>query len=105
MHIQFLSKTRYMHTMLWAIASSCVIVALAALLAKATLNLTAALTDKPDIALYLLLPEEEIGHSELLRDEKDQRDYLADTKEGPKLIRLKRGPHQWYVSFEEDLHE
>ena len=80
-------------------------VALAASIARATLNLSAALTDKPDLAIYLLLPEEEIGQTTLLRVYEDQRDYLAETKDGPKLIQLKRGPHQWYVSLIEKLHE
>ena len=41
-------------------------------------GLKAALTDKPDIAIYLLLPEEEIGRTLLLRDKDNERDYLAE---------------------------
>ncbi|MDD4319233.1 MAG: hypothetical protein PHW10_02835 [Candidatus Peribacteraceae bacterium] len=104
MHFRLVSPLRYRHTMFWAILLSALIVGMAATLARASYNITAALTDKPDVAIYLLLPEEEIGRTTLLRDNLDERDYLAETKDGPKLIRLKRGGTQWYVEFEEELH-
>jgi len=105
MHFRFVSPQRYAHTMFWAVLLSCLIVAIAASLGRATLNLKAALTEKPDIALYFLLPEEEIGESELIRETEFERDYLAETKHGPALIRLRKGDNQWFVVFEERLHE
>lgn len=104
MDIKFVSVLRFRHTMFWALLLSCLIVGVAATLARASFNIAAALTLKPDIALYLLLPEEEIGWSTLLRDDGNIRDYLAHTKDGDKLIRLKRGENQWFVQFEENLH-
>lgn len=81
------------------------IVIVAAGLARATLNMNAALIEKPDIAIYLLLPEEEIRAVDLLRETEQQRDYLAETKEGPKLIILRHGKEEWYVESMELLHE
>lgn len=104
MHIHLLSVSRYRLTMFWAMLFSLLIVGLAATLARASYNVTAALTEKPDIAIFLLLPEEQITQTTLLREHTDERDYLAETKDGPKLIRLKRGPNEWYVEFQEQLH-
>lgn len=75
------------------------------MLGRAAHNFQAALTQKPDVAIYLLLPDEEIGRTTLLRETETERDYLADTKDGPKLIRLKKGDKVWFVSFTERLHE
>jgi len=105
MDIRRISHLRFFHTIAWAVLLCGLIVGMAASLGRATLNLKAALTDKPDIALYLLLPEEKIGRSVLLRERDDERDYLADTKDGPKLVRLKKGEKQWYVDMIEQLHE
>ena len=44
-----------------------VIVGIAATLARASLTLKAALVENPDIAVYLLLEEEGLGRTELLR--------------------------------------
>lgn len=104
MDIRLASALRFRHTVLWALLLSALIVSIAATLARASFNIAAALTDKPDIALYLLLPDEGIGSSTLLRDAGDTRDYLAQTKDGQKLIRLKRGANQWFVELEESLH-
>ncbi|MFH1443806.1 MAG: hypothetical protein ABIG34_00250 [Candidatus Peregrinibacteria bacterium] len=99
------SNLRFFHTIGWAVLLCALIVAVAATLGRATLNLNAALTDKPDIAIYLLLPEEEIGRTVLLREKDNERDYLAETKDGPKLVRLKRGENQWYVEEVQQLRE
>lgn len=104
MDLSMLTRMRFLHTMSWALFLSMVIVMIAAMLARATLNLSAALTDKPDLALYILLPEEEIGQSTLLRERENERDYLAETKDGPKLVKLKKGEKEWYVSVIEELH-
>ena len=69
------------------------------------MNFKAALTDKPDVAIYLLLPDEELGNTTLLRESETERDYLADTKEGPKLVKLKKGEKEWFVSVVEKLHQ
>lgn len=105
MVIQRLSLGRFLHTTFWAFVVSALIVAAAAALARATINLKAALTDKPDIAIYLLLPEEEIGYSTLLREEENVRHYYAETKEGPKVIRLKKVNGVWEVKEVEKMRE
>jgi hypothetical protein len=90
--------------MFWAILLSALIVGVAATLARASYNFSAALTQKPDLAVYLLLADEEITQTTLLKETRDERDYLAETKDGPKLIRLLKGEHQWFVGEEENLH-
>jgi len=105
MDIDRLSRGKYFLTIVWAILLSGVVVASAAFLGRATLNLRAALTDKPDLAIYLLLEDEEIGWTKLLRETDTERDYLAETKDGMKLIKLKKGDEKWYVAVEENLHE
>lgn len=104
-NIQHLSGHRFYGTVLWSLFASVVIVIAAAGLARAARNFQAALTEKPDVALYLLLPDEGIASSTLLREQPTERDYLAETDEGPKIIKLKRGPQEWYVSLIEELHE
>ncbi len=74
-------------------------------IARAAHNFKAALTDKPDVAVYLLLPDAGLRQTTLLKETPTERDYLAETKDGPKLIRLKKGETQWYVSLMETLHE
>jgi len=103
-HIHTLSHAGYRQTVLWAAFCCLAIVAAAASFARASHNFAAALTEKPDLAIYLLLPEEEIGQSTLLREQDAERDYLAETKDGPKLIKLKKGEKEWYVSLVETLH-
>lgn len=105
LHIHSLPGKKYVQTMLWAVGLSSCIVAAAAALGRATFNFQAALTDKPDVAIYLLLPEEDIGVSTLLRENESERHYLAETKDGPKLITLKKGEEEWYVGSVEKLHE
>jgi len=100
-----LTRKRFMHTVWWSVFTAVIIVASAAAIGRAAHNFDAALIEKPDIAIYLLLPDEEIGRSTLLRGDDLQRDYLAETKDGPKMIRLKKGEKQWYVSEVEVLHE
>lgn len=104
-HIHSLSENGYRSTVLWAAFCSLAIVAAASAFARASHNFAAALTDKPDLAIYLLLPEEEIGQSTLLREQDTERDYLAETKDGPKLVKLRKGDAEWYVSVVEPLHE
>lgn len=105
MEIHHISRIRYLTTILWALLVCTLIVATIALLARGTLNLNAALTEKPDIALYLLLPEEEITDEEVLRESEKERDYLVQTKDGPKLVKLRKGEEEWYVQKIENLHE
>jgi hypothetical protein len=82
------------------------IVVCSALLGRATKNFKAALTDKPDVAIYLLLPDEEIGQTTLLRETDTVRDYLAETKDGPKLVKLvKNSDSEWEVGYVEPMRE
>lgn len=92
-------------TVLWAALCALTIVVAASAFARASRNFAAALTDKPDLAIYLLLPDEDIGQSTLLKEGDVERSYLADTKDGPKLITIKRGEKEWYVFRVEKLHE
>ena len=105
MLIHRLSTRRYLHTTFWALLMSGVIVAGAAFLGRATVNLKAALTDKPDIAIYLLLPDEKIGATTLLRETVSERHYLAETKDGPKLVILEQANGKWTVKLVEKLRE
>lgn len=90
---------------MWSVVLCIAIVVSAAFLGRATGNFKAALTDKPDVAIYLLLPDEGLGNTTLLRESETERDYLADTKDGPKLIKLKKGEKEWFVSVVEKLHQ
>jgi hypothetical protein len=103
MHTNFIQNLRLHHTLLWTIAASALVVMTAAGLARATLNMAAALTEKPDLAVYLLLEEEKPTNSVLLRESEKERDYLVETESGPKLAKLKKGEEKWYVSKVEDL--
>jgi hypothetical protein len=105
MHIQFLSRRRFHHTVSWAVLFSCLIVAVAATLARATLNLAGALVNRPDIAVLLLLPQEDIRDSAMIRETPQERDYLLQTRSGPKLARLHRGVEHWFVAEVVPLHE
>ncbi len=105
MDIRTASRGNYLHTVGWGLLASAVIVGTAAGLGRATVNLRGALTDKPDIAIYLLLPNEGITTISLLRETDMERHYLAETKFGPKLIVLKMGEKEWYVQRMESLHE
>jgi hypothetical protein len=97
------SRFKFMHTMAWAVFASCVIVAAAAFLGRASLNLKAAITDKPDLAVYLLLPDKDVSRAELLRDRGTERDYLIETNEGPELLQIERFEGKWRVKSEEKL--
>lgn len=107
MGIHEVSTMRFLHTIGWAVLSSALIVGLSATLGRAALNLKSALTDKPDVAVYLLLPEEEIHDAQLLRSRENdtELDYLIETKDGPKLVTLRRGEKQWFVVRMETLRE
>lgn len=105
MVIDRLSRWRFLSTTFWALLMSGVIVAGAAFLGRATLNLKAALTDKPDIAIYLLLPDEKIGATTLLRELPTERHYLAETLDGPKLVILEKKDGKWGVKKIEKMRE
>lgn len=100
-----ISHRRFFATVLWTLLLCLLIVIGAAAVARAARNFRIALTEKPDIAIYLLLPEEGIGRTTLLRENEGERDYLAETKDGPKLVRLKKGGSAWYAALVEPLHE
>ena len=105
MEIERISRLRFASTILWAIVGSTVVVASAAGLARATLNLNGALVEKPEIAVYLLMPEEHITHVEVLREGEDTKDLLLETKEGKMLVTMKKGEEEWYISYKQQLHE
>ena len=108
-HVSHLHGRQFSRTMLWALSVSAVIVTASAALARAAHNFTVALIEKPDIAVYLLLPDENITTSTLLREGKDdkgadERSYLVQTKDGPKFVKLKKGEEKWYVAEVDALH-
>lgn len=104
-HIHSLSPRSFGHTVLWSVMLATLIVVMTAALGRAARNFKAALIDKPDVAIYLLLPDEGLGQTTLLKESETERDYLAETSEGPKLITLKKDEHEWFVSHIEQLHE
>lgn len=105
MEISNISRKRFLFTVGWGVVASLIIVGAAAGIGRATVNLQGALTNKPDIAIYLLLPDEGIGKVELLREKEDERHYLAHTKDGLKVIILRMGEKEWYVAEVEAMHE
>ncbi|MCA9370514.1 MAG: hypothetical protein KC680_00970 [Candidatus Peregrinibacteria bacterium] len=105
MDIKDISRKRFLSTVVWGVLASVIIVGAAAGIGRATVNLQGALTNKPDIAIYLLLPDEGIGKIEVLKEEENERHYLADTSEGKKFIILKKGQKEWYVSDVQSLHD
>ncbi len=92
--------------MLWSVFLSIAIVCSISLLGRAAHNFKAALTDAPDVAIYLLLPDEELGNTTLLKSNEDdtQRAYLAQTSHGPELITLRKN-REWLVESIEPLHQ
>lgn len=104
--IRHLSDFRYTHAVLWALIMSLIVVGITAGLGRAALNLKASLTEKPDLAVYVLLPELEIGRSTLLREREYERDYLVESKDGPLFVRLRKDGEtdRWYVSEKESMH-
>jgi hypothetical protein len=101
-----LTRRSYRRTLLWSALLSFLIVIAAATLGRAAHSFKAALSTKPDLALYLLLPEEGIGHSRFLKESEEGRDYLVETKSGPALVRLQRSEDGvWFVRLVERLHD
>lgn len=108
MHIDlsFVSRFRYTHTIMWALLLSVLIVGVAATIGRATVNLRGALTaEDASLAVMILLPDEEISDITLIKASVEEQEFLAETKTGPKLIRVKRGEKHWYVSDSVTLHE
>src|SRR3989338_9788573 len=98
MHLDFafVSRFRYVHTMMWAVLLSLLIVAAAATLGRATMTLRGALVaDDGSLAVMLLLPEEEISEVTLVKAGVDTQEFVAETKDGPKLVRMKKGEKGW----------
>lgn len=105
MELHRVSRKRYLHTMFWALLGSLLVVAIMATLGRASYNFSAALSDKPDIAIYMLLPDDHIKSAEILRDKGDERHYMVETTGGPELVILKKGEHEWFVSNVDKLKE
>ena len=106
LHLSDISRFRYMHTMAWALLVSSLVVAIAATIGRATLNLQGALmAEDAGLAVMMLLPEEEISEITMLRANADRQEFLAETKDGPMLIRVKRGTEGWFVQEKIPLRE
>ncbi len=108
MHLDFafVSRFRAIHTMTWALLLSCLIVAAAATIGRATVNLRGALTaEDASLAVMILLPDEKISDVKMIKASSDTQEFLAETKDGPKLIRMKRGETQWFVQEMVTLRE
>ena len=103
--IEFVSGGRFTHTVMWGLLLSAIVIVLASLMARSALNLEAAVTNKPDLAVIILLPEENITDVELMRDRGKERDYLVETKDGPKYVKLIKSDGEWRVGEIEQLHE
>lgn len=105
MEIDRISRWRYASTIIWAVAGSLGIVAVTAGLARATLNVKGALVEKPEIAVYMLLPEVAITKVEILEEFENQKDLLVYTKTGKLLVIMKKGNSEWYIAEQENLHD
>lgn len=108
MHLDFafVSRFRYVHTMMWAVLLSLLIVGMAATIGRATVNLRGALTaEDGSLAVMMLLPEEEITEVTLVKAGLDTQEFLTETKDGPKLIRMKKGDKEWFVQEKISLRE
>ncbi len=103
--VHTMSGRNFYRAIALSIVLSAVVVVIAAGLGRAVRNLESALTGKPDIAVYLLLPDEGIRHVTLLRSEERRRDYLVETKEGPKLLVLEMPEKEWQVKTLEPLRD
>lgn len=98
MHISFLSTWRYTHTMAWAVLLSLLIVAVAATIGRATINLRGALTgEDASLAVMMLLPDQEISDLTMLKAGPETQEFLAETKNGPAVIRVIRIDGKWEV--------
>ena len=91
--------------MVWLLIAGATVIIVISLLARAQLNLHAALTDKPDLAVMILLPEEGITNVSLLRGMELERDYVVETHEGPKFVKLRKTGDKWYIAEMEKLRE
>lgn len=106
MNIHTLSDWRYSHTVWWSLLLCTLIVALAATIGRATINLRSALVaEDATLAVMLLLPEEDISDLTMIRAGVDTQEFLAETKDGPKLIRVKKIDGKWKVQEEVELRE
>ena len=106
MDFAFVSRFRYIHTMTWAVLLSMLIVAVAATIGRATVNLRGALTaEDGSLAVMMLLPEEKITEVTLVKAGVDTQEFLTETKDGPTLVRLKKGEKGWFVQKKVRLRE
>lgn len=107
LNISLVSLKRYSHTWAIAVLTSALIIGIAATLGRATVDLRGAISDNPDLAILLLLEEQDINVTEstFLSARGNLRDYLVETETGPRWVRLNRGPTHWYIQTVENLHE
>jgi hypothetical protein len=102
-HHADLADRGFRTTIAVAVTLSAVIIAAVAGLGRAVRNIEGALTEKPDLAVYLLLPEENVKSVTLLRGGSDKRDYLVDTDAGLKLVVIARKNGEWTLISTDDL--
>lgn len=116
MHIQLLSTRRFRHTLIISVLMSALIVAVAASLGRAMINLNAAMTGNSDLAVFLLLQDndKEVTQAILLRERKiepdvTEHDYLVYTAEdGTELVTVRKQEgegHEWHITRDDPLHE
>ncbi len=105
MDIRFTSSRHFSRLVVWMLIAGATVIIVIALLARAQLNLQAALTDKPDLAVMILLPEEGIKEVSLLRDLGLERDYLVETNSGLKFVKLRKTGGKWHVAEVNRLRE
>jgi hypothetical protein len=86
-----------------ALAMSAIIIIATAGLGRAVHNIQGALTGKPDLAVYLLLPDLNVSSVTLLRGGNTKRDYLVETDEGLKLVVLELKEGKWTLTSTDDL--
>ncbi len=87
----------------WTLLVCVIIVIVTAGIARATLNLSAALVEKPDLAVYVLDPT--ITDAQLLRERTDRRDYFVTSPKGHELLKLRKHEGKWEIDEREALRE
>jgi len=103
--ISLASPRNFRIAVLWTLILGAAIVIIFTLIAKASLNVQGALTEKPDIAVLILLQEEGVEGREaiLLRDLGLERDYVVETATGSLFVKLHKNGGIWQIAESEPL--
>ena len=99
-----LTDKKYNSTVIWAVGISLFIVAFTSVLARAALNLQAAIIDKPNLAVHTLLEDYAIRDVQLMDDLDLERRYLVETDDGMKFVTLQKKNGKWELKSMEHLH-